>query len=196
MNEGQEILTTKDRLDFIKRKPFWYGFLFFLILSVLSLLGLLIYGIFSGTHYKSTFISILYILYFSIFLEILHLFQCGRLFYFIEMKNVPKEDFTRFEFYAVIFFQDKLELEINKAFFGCDGYWLDESYDLAFSKIESVQFDNGMMLFTLRASAIDGNPELIKFVGQKFRISKKLSKNDRSRLLDVLKIQIERAKAA
>ncbi len=112
------------------------------------------------------------------------------------MKDVPKEDFTRFEFYAVNFFQDKLELEINKAFFGCDSYWLHESYDIAFSKIESAQFDNGMMLFTLRASAIDGNPELIKFVGQKFRISKKLSKNDRSRLLDVLKIQIERAKAA
>lgn len=190
MQEGQEIFTTKS--NFLKR-------------NYIAILGL------SGIIFIIIGITISLLLndqnrYFEVLVSFgMYLILASVLYFMFFKVIVPLTD-KKHEVpfhYEVIYFNDRLMFKRyteNGA---------SESHQIFYPQIKSLNQEKGSVCFKLVFGILDDEIEeredydwidkgntTKEIENQKFRISKKLSKNDRTRLLDVLKIHIERAKAA
>jgi hypothetical protein len=194
MQEGQEIFTTKS--NFLKRN----------YIAILGLSGIIfiIIGITIALllDNQNRYFEVLV----SLFSQVGMYLILASVLYFISIKVIePLTDKTyKVPFhYEVIYFNDRLMFKRyteNGA---------SESHQIFYPQINSLNPEEGSICFKLVFGILDDEIEeredydwidkgntTKEIENQKFRISKKLSKNDRTRLLDVLKIHIERAKAA
>ncbi len=194
MQEGQEIFTTKS--NFLKRNYLAIlglsGIIFIIIAITIALLF----------DNQNRYFEVLV----SLFSQVGMYLILASMLYFILSKVIEPLTNKKHEVpfhYEVIYFSDRLMFKRyteNGA---------SESHQIFYPQIISLNQEEGSICFKLVFGILDderderedyewldkGNTTL-EIENQKFRISKKLSKNDRTRLLDVLKIHIERAKAA
>jgi hypothetical protein len=189
MQEGQEILTSQR--PFIDRN--------FSAITGLSGIILLIIGVTIAlvSDSQKTYIEVLVSLFVKCGLGLIGVSVVQLIIFKVIEPLTDKTYKVPFHF-EVIYFNDRLMFKRyteNGA---------SESHQIFYPQIKSLNQEKGIVCFILDDEIderedydwLDKGNTTLEIENQKFRISKKLSKNDRSRLLDVLKIHMERAKFA
>jgi hypothetical protein len=192
MKEGQEILTTKQNFFYrnIISIIFLSGIIFFILGLTIALIS----------ENENMYLDALI----RFFLEIGFLLFIYSVMYFIAFKLIEplvNKTYKMPFHYEVIYFNDRL------VFKKCSENLEIVDFQIFYPQIESLNQEKGQICFELVFGILDDSIDeredynwlhkgstTSEIEKQRFRMSKKLSKNDRSRLLNVLKIQLERAK--